>query len=105
MSVKLLTITLLVFVVCVHAGKKSIVKRACPANTFTCRDNSGCTLSVYVCDTERDCPDGSDEFGCPTDCSHPHQFKCSNGKCIPHIYVCDGDNDCGDQSDERCPSG
>ncbi|XP_059153813.1 low-density lipoprotein receptor-like [Physella acuta] len=110
MSVKLLTITLLVFVVYVSATKKSvfenIVKRACGADEFTCKNNIGCADKIWVCDAELDCLDGSDEDGCPTDCSHANMYKCANSKCIPRIYLCDGDNDCGDGSDEAtCPSG
>ncbi|XP_059153814.1 low-density lipoprotein receptor-like [Physella acuta] len=111
MSVKLLTITLLAFVVCANASKKSvrtfgsIVKRTCLDDQFTCKDME-CAEASWVCDSERDCLDGSDEAGCPTDCSHQNQFKCANGKCITRVYVCDGDNDCGDRSDEaNCPSG
>jgi len=94
--------------------KPSLAKRqapaACKADEFTCKDGS-CIQTDWVCDTEADCADKSDEEGCPTDCSGTHQLQCKNGQCITKEFQCDGDDDCGDLTDEvdchkiECPAG
>merc|ERR550532_3053697 len=84
--------------------KPSLAKRqapaACKADEFTCKDGS-CIQTDWVCDTEADCADKSDEDGCPTDCSGTHQLQCKNGQCITKEFQCDGDDDCRDNWDER----
>ncbi|KAI8782381.1 very low-density lipoprotein receptor [Biomphalaria glabrata] len=105
MSLKLSALVLFVVAIVV-VNSLSLKKRAaatCAPGQFTCR-NGVCLKNAYVCDTEDDCGDNSDEAGCPTDCSGNHQFKCANNRCIPHEFWCDGDDDCGDKSDEaHCP--
>merc|ERR1712154_526721 len=82
----------------------------CNGTDFQCK-NGQCIQDDWVCDTEADCTDGSDEVGCPTDCSGSHQLKCKNGQCISREFQCDGDDDCGDLTDEvdchkvQCPAG
>jgi hypothetical protein len=59
---------------------------------FTCGD--GHTIAdIRVCDTTRDCVDGSDEAACPT-------FVCDDGGTIPEVWLCDFLSDCEDGSDE-----
>ncbi|KAG9339275.1 hypothetical protein JZ751_023975 [Albula glossodonta] len=72
----------------------------CAADQATCQ-NGQCIPRDYLCDGERDCPDGSDEIKCgtPSPCE-PNEFKCQNGRCALKLWRCDGDNDCGDNSDE-----
>lgn len=82
----------------------------CGPLEFQCKDGQ-CIQADWVCDTEDDCNDKSDELACPTDCSGANQLACKNGNCISNEYHCDGDNDCGDTSDEHdchkveCPPG
>ena len=101
---------------------------------FTCRDKF-CKPLFWVCDSVRDCEDGSDEEGCsecgrgragglcaaprglaagprvPAEClcspgCPPNAFKCDNGKCLPQSQQCDRKDDCGDGSDEaKCQDG
>uniref|UniRef100_A0A674DDM1 Heparan sulfate proteoglycan 2 n=1 Tax=Salmo trutta TaxID=8032 RepID=A0A674DDM1_SALTR len=72
----------------------------CKVDQATCQ-NGECVPRDYLCDGERDCSDGSDEFRCgtPSPCE-PNEFKCKNGRCALKLWRCDGDNDCEDNSDE-----
>ncbi|XP_070304095.1 basement membrane-specific heparan sulfate proteoglycan core protein isoform X14 [Salvelinus sp. IW2-2015] len=77
----------------------------CKVDQATCQ-NGECVPRDYLCDGERDCSDGSDEFRCgtPSPCE-PNEFKCKNGRCALKLWRCDGDNDCEDNSDEtNCPT-
>ncbi|XP_056400171.1 basement membrane-specific heparan sulfate proteoglycan core protein isoform X3 [Hyla sarda] len=79
--------------------------RPCRREEARC-PNGQCIPRDYLCDGERDCKDGSDEFNCgtPSPCE-PNEFKCRNGRCALKLWRCDGDNDCGDGSDEtNCPT-
>lgn len=88
----------------------------CPCNPhseFQCATGDRtCIKAVYRCDQEKDCPDASDEIGCP-------QMSCrsllgdstfgSRGvvhcnrttACIFPSWFCDGHNDCWDNEDEE----
>lgn len=100
----------------------------CRVDQATCQSGE-CIPRDYICDGERDCSDGSDEFRCggstgsfrsashaaathsphrrffrrragtPSPCE-PNEFKCKNGRCALKLWRCDGDNDCEDNSDE-----
>ncbi|KAM9343546.1 basement membrane-specific heparan sulfate proteoglycan core protein [Pholidichthys leucotaenia] len=77
----------------------------CRADQAKCQSGE-CIPRDYICDGERDCSDGSDEFRCgtPSPCE-PNEFKCKNGRCALKLWRCDGDNDCEDNSDETdCPT-
>ncbi|XP_050312267.1 prolow-density lipoprotein receptor-related protein 1 isoform X2 [Anthonomus grandis grandis] len=72
----------------------------CPPNQFKCA-NDKCVPSVWVCDNDNDCGDGSDEMQeCQERTCGPMDFRCNSGRCIPLSWKCDGDPDCLDQEDE-----
>ncbi|XP_027005082.2 SCO-spondin isoform X2 [Tachysurus fulvidraco] len=72
----------------------------CLDSEFQCSSGSHrCIPSLWLCDNEDDCGDGSDEL-CPTTCP-PEQFRCSGGACLPLELRCNGHPDCTDQSDEE----
>ncbi|XP_053072345.1 low-density lipoprotein receptor-related protein 2-like isoform X3 [Acinonyx jubatus] len=59
-----------------------------------------CIPVAWLCNGERECPDGTDEQ-CEEVCSgHPQAWQCDDGKCISISWLCDGTGDCLDGSDE-----
>ncbi|KAM7405195.1 hypothetical protein PAMP_012476 [Pampus punctatissimus] len=82
-----------------------IIPGPCRVDQATCQSGE-CIPRDYICDGEKDCSDGSDEYRCgtPSPCE-PNEFKCKNGRCALKLWRCDGDNDCEDNSDETdCPT-
>uniref|UniRef100_A0A8K9UVC9 SCO-spondin n=1 Tax=Oncorhynchus mykiss TaxID=8022 RepID=A0A8K9UVC9_ONCMY len=75
----------------------------CQESEFLCTGGR-CVPSLWVCDNEDDCGDGSDEL-CPSTCCGvvcgQGEFLCSGGLCVLYLHRCDGHDDCGDLSDER----
>ncbi|XP_014393375.1 PREDICTED: low-density lipoprotein receptor-related protein 1B isoform X1 [Myotis brandtii] len=59
-----------------------------------------CIPVAWLCNGERECPDGTDEQ-CEEIChGHPGAWQCDDGKCISLSWLCDGAGDCLDGSDE-----
>ncbi|XP_071956512.1 low-density lipoprotein receptor-related protein 6-like [Antedon mediterranea] len=71
----------------------------CAPDNFACKSGDvECVPKTWLCDTDPDCEDGSDEIGC--DLCADDEFACDNGVCIPEKFQCNDDFDCDDGSDE-----
>lgn len=73
--------------------------KQCKADEFQCA-NGQCISTIFVCDKDNDCSDGSDEASCPKPTCSSRSFQCNNSVCVPALWRCDGDEDCADGSDE-----
>uniref|UniRef100_A0A3Q2V273 Low-density lipoprotein receptor-like n=1 Tax=Haplochromis burtoni TaxID=8153 RepID=A0A3Q2V273_HAPBU len=73
--------------------------KQCDDREFRCA-NGQCISKSFVCDSDNDCSDGSDEASCPKPTCNSRSFQCNNSMCVPAIWRCDGDRDCSDGSDE-----
>ena len=80
-------------------GKSS---QTCNRYEFKCPLSNKCILNSFICDGDKDCPQGEDELNCTTqvECTE-NEFKCQSGtSCIPSKWKCDDEKDCPDGSDE-----
>lgn len=75
----------------------------CTPREFECHDHFSCIHQSWVCDGDRDCPDGSDEdiTRCKNITCRADQFQCKDKTCIPGHLVCTGTSECSDKSDEE----
>lgn len=76
----------------------------CEPNQFKC-DNRKCIFKTWLCDSDDDCGDNSDEKDCdrslPGQQCRSNEFQCADGsQCVPKSFHCDGQSDCIDKSDE-----
>ncbi|XP_068393057.1 low-density lipoprotein receptor isoform X4 [Eschrichtius robustus] len=86
------------------AATAGAAPKTCSQDEFRCNDGK-CIAPKFVCDSDLDCLDGSDEVSCPVPTCGPASFQCNSTTCIPELWACDGDPDCEDGSDEwpqRC---
>jgi hypothetical protein len=65
-----------------------------PVDPFVCDDGVEIDKSLR-CNGKAECPDGSDELGCPSE-----PFVCADGSKIAPSLVCNGKDECADGSDE-----
>ncbi|XP_076802493.1 MAM and LDL-receptor class A domain-containing protein 1-like [Clavelina lepadiformis] len=100
-------------------GQPTVPPTTCSNQEFSCNNDgiSECMPNYWKCDNYIDCPDGSDEIGCPTvtdkqtgttpsqtsQCED-YEFRCSDDSCISSLLRCDGMPDCSGGEDEfECP--
>lgn len=74
----------------------------CLSQEFQCHDRLSCVHRGWVCDGDKDCEDGSDEWPdmCKNATCRQDQFACNNRECISGHLQCNGLPDCEDGSDE-----
>lgn len=70
---------------------------------YQCNDRITCIHKSWLCDGEKDCPQGDDETApnCLNITCRPDQFQCKDRSCIPGHFHCSGKAECSDGSDEH----
>ena len=87
-------------------GEYTIRPSSCSSFQFQCVASRVCIPSAWICDSDRDCSDGSDEVNCNGTSAPCAGFQCnSTSVCLSSDVRCNGYIDCDDGGDERgCPS-
>ncbi|XP_002735699.1 uncharacterized protein LOC100376522 [Saccoglossus kowalevskii] len=86
-----------------------------PKYSLSCADGSGCLGEDLLCDNFKNCPDGSDEYGCqgeeqPLRSGAKYSEECALKYGIEYSYICADDSVCLTESVlcdnfENCPDG
>lgn len=78
------------------------VPSPCLSTEFECKDHITCIHKSFMCDGDKDCPDGGDEdpIRCKNITCREDQFQCKDRSCIPGQLYCSGTAECADGSDE-----
>ena len=74
----------------------------CIQAEYQCKDGITCVHRSWICDGERDCPDGDDEMmpNCQNITCRADQYQCADKSCIAGRFHCSGKAECRDGSDE-----
>lgn len=83
----------------INSPKCNANHTGCFEDTFQCRSGQ-CISWYFVCNSVKNCADGSDEDECMPHHCPKEAYQCKDGTCIPRSKVCNGRKDCNDASDE-----
>ncbi|XP_067041821.1 uncharacterized protein [Acropora muricata] len=65
---------------------------------FSCPSGE-CLRADFLCDSIKNCKDGTDEIRCGVSCSKD-KFSCADGGCVSWTQTCNGQKNCEDGTDE-----
>ncbi|XP_044177276.1 low-density lipoprotein receptor-like [Acropora millepora] len=68
------------------------------ASHFSCPSGE-CLRADFLCDSNKNCKDGTDEIRCGMSCSKD-KFSCADGGCVSWTQTCNGQKNCEDGTDE-----
>jgi len=68
------------------------------ASHFSCPSGE-CLSADLLCNSNKNCKDGTDEMRCGMSCSKD-KFSCTDGGCVSWTLTCNGEKNCEDGTDE-----